>query len=71
MMVDPRKEKRFFRKNGMDHPVYVAWLEGGAAADDRKSKCNPYPAGRRHDEWERGYQVATEDRRNDRGGLTR
>lgn len=58
-MVDPRKEKRFFRKNGMDHPVYLAWLEGQDAGDDhRKPKRNPYPPGRRHDEWERGYNAA-------------
>ena len=58
--MDPRKEKRGFRKMGMDHPVYIAWLEGCAVAMGRFNPyinvrdVNPYPAGRRHDEWQRG-----------------
>lgn len=60
-MVDPRKEKRFFRKNGQDDPVYYAWIAGQFAAEIGKPKRNPYPPGRRHDEFERGYREESED----------
>ena len=56
--LDPRKEKRYFTKMGMDHPAEMAYNEGGWAAEQRPAVTppNPYPAGRRHDEWARGYR---------------
>lgn len=57
--MDYRKEKQFYRKAGMDHPVYLAWLEGQVYAEQGlASMRNRYPPGRRHDEWERGYAAA-------------
>jgi hypothetical protein len=57
-----RKEKRFFRRQGMDHPVETAYNEGQAAAMyssmPRRLQANPYRPGRRHDEWQRGYDTA-------------
>lgn len=55
---DPRKVKRELRTLGQIDHVYDAWIFGqeagctGMAADK-----NPYPKGRRHDEWERGREL--------------
>jgi hypothetical protein len=56
---DPRKFKRFMRESY--HPIQEAWDLGSEAAwdDPRKPRRNPYPAGKRHDEYERGK--ATQD----------
>lgn len=56
--ADPRRIKRIERKAlGMD-AVYGAWLEGQATGDAGKPYRNPYPAGRRHNEFKRGYDLA-------------
>ena len=54
-----RREKRFHRRGMGDGGValYDAWNFGCWAGQFRRSKCNPYPPGRRHDEWQRGYDV--------------
>ena len=66
--LDPRKEKRYFTKMGSDHPVEMAYNEGGWAANRNcllvwpaVTPSNPYPAGRRHDAWARGYGLYRED----------
>jgi hypothetical protein len=38
--------------------VEKAYHEGGNAVYSRKPRINPYPAGRRHDEWNRGYNLS-------------
>lgn len=48
---NPRKFKRFCRRTGMSDPVYIAYCEGETAG---LRDVNPYPPGRRHDEWNRG-----------------
>lgn len=60
---DRRREKRFFRKNGMSDPLYIAHTEGEAFAYYGEKLpprlCrNPYPPGRRHDTWQRAYDTA-------------
>lgn len=66
-MSEVRKFKRFARKHGMEHPVYVAWSEGGVLARcgpqalPPRLRRNPYPPGRRHDEWNRGAEVTSND----------
>ncbi len=60
-----RATRKFFRKQGMSCPVYHAWLEGQAYAHYGNSmpprfRHNPYPKGRRHDEWNRGYNAEVE-----------
>jgi hypothetical protein len=60
MLNDPgypwRREKRFHRRGLGDggQAMYEAWLLGCWAADFRPGKRNPYPPGKRHDEFERG-----------------
>lgn len=57
--IDPRKEKRYVRKMwGRDQVVYEAYTLGEYHADAGKPKRNPYPPGRRHDEYERGYNLS-------------
>lgn len=56
---DPRGWKRFMRKNGMSDPVYEAFTYGEAmaiygAAMPKRWLTNPYPPGRRRDEYDRG-----------------
>ena len=60
-----RATRKFFRKNGMDHPVYTAWIEGQSFAQYGKMlpprlQRNPYPPGRRHDEWDRGFNTTAD-----------
>jgi hypothetical protein len=63
-MSHARKHKRFLRKMGADRATYVAYREGeglallGPRNMPKRLRENPYPPGRRHDEWERGYQNA-------------
>lgn len=59
---DPRKLKRFFRRNGLFDPVYEALMLGDEHAYNGKPKRNPYPPGRRHDEYERGYLTADDQK---------
>ena len=56
--------KRYMRKSGEECPLYIAYNEGSALGyggqhglPPRLHK-NPYPAGRRHDEWDRGFMSA-------------
>jgi hypothetical protein len=62
MEIDPRKEKRAFRKMGMDDPCEEAYRLGIYAMEFPKGVLparllkNPYPAGRRHNEWNRGFK---------------
>ena len=56
--MDPRKEKRAFRRMGQEDHVYFAWIAGQYHGDTGQPKRNPYPPGRRHDEYERGYNEA-------------
>ena len=51
-----RRDKRHERKQVS--PVQVAYYEGMDAADWRGQ--NRYPPGIRHDEWERGFKVASD-----------
>lgn len=59
---DHRAEKRHWRLMGADDPVYDAWslgamlAEHGPAALPPRLRRNPYPPGRRHDAWQRGFE---------------
>lgn len=54
-----RKEKRlFYRQYGSSLATYKAYSCGEAAAYSSRPSRNPYPAGKRHDEWQRGYVMA-------------
>lgn len=52
----PRKEKRHMAR--YNSPLYDAWIAGDYAAE-RGDTRNPYPPGRRHDEWDRGFRNYT------------
>lgn len=60
---DRRAWKRYYRKIGCDTPNEVAYREGqflamaGPQNLPPRLRRNPYPPGRRHDEWERGYST--------------
>ena len=57
--IDSRKEKRAFRKMGMSDPVMEAYYTGqDAAMRPSRFHKNPYPKGRRRDEWNRGFTAA-------------
>lgn len=51
--TDPRKMKRYERKMAGDEK-YNAYQLGGAKIKKGHGSKNPYPAGKRADEWERG-----------------
>lgn len=56
-----RKLKKFEGK--MYPPPIQAYYEGEYAGGrpmhlPKRLRTNPYPPGRRHDEWERGYKLA-------------
>lgn len=53
---DPRKLKKIERNHG--GPLEMAYYRGEWDAEMRHGKRNPYPKGRRHDEYERGYKLA-------------
>lgn len=53
-----RKYKRFERKSGMSDPKYLARIRGEDDAERGKNKKNHYPPGKRHDEYEHGYNTA-------------
>jgi hypothetical protein len=50
--VDWRRIKR--REREVSDPVYEAYVQGQANSYMRHPIANPYPPGRRHDEFERG-----------------
>ena len=58
-----RRLKRTQRKAGMSDMVLQAWYEGEAAGWSDcpdlppRLQTNPYPPGRRHDEYERGRNL--------------
>lgn len=64
--IDPentRAARKFFRRHGMICPMRDAYDSGQNAAMYPRSmpprlRVNPYPPGRRRDEWERGYNCA-------------
>jgi hypothetical protein len=56
-LPDPRKDKRMERV--VFDAVYMAWIEGGEAAHSERR--NPYPPGRRHDEFNRGRALANHE----------
>lgn len=56
-----RKMKRHESKND-GGPVYHAYNYGCQCGDTGNGRRNPYPAGRRHDEFERGYRDGSENR---------
>lgn len=56
-MTDVRAIKKHERKH-IGGPLYDAYIMGQEAAYVNKPKRNPYPAGRRHDEYEMGYNQA-------------
>ena len=51
-----RAAKAHLTAMGYD-PVYDAHIQGEWAGMQRKSRRNPYPAGRRHDAWRDGLSV--------------
>lgn len=55
--MDPRKIKRMERRMLGDE-VYYAYLAGTDLGERGKPYRNPYPAGRRHAEFKRGYDQA-------------
>jgi hypothetical protein len=54
--VNWRKVKAY--ENRYISPVQAAYYQGEFAGYSHKPRLNPYPAGRRHDEWNRGYNLA-------------
>lgn len=53
---DPRKVKKFER--GLYNELEVAFGRGQSQPLYRKPRPNPYPPGKRHDEYERGLRLA-------------
>lgn len=59
MPENKRKLRRYERKMlGSDYPIVLAHYLGEGHHDAGMPKRNPYPSGRRHDEYERGYDLA-------------
>jgi len=57
----PQTDYRAIKKHELKYtggPLYQAYILGQEAAYADKPKRNPYPAGRRHDEYELGYNQA-------------
>jgi hypothetical protein len=61
---DPRADKKYF--NQMHSALYRAYIWGDDDRTNGKDKRNPFPAGKRHDEYEWGYRNA--DPRGDWNG---
>jgi len=57
-MLNLRQEKKMYRKMGMTHPVEMAWRLGCWNGESGKPYRNPYPKGKRHNEFDRGYHLA-------------
>lgn len=55
-LEDPRKTKKYFNDNFPN--LYQAYLLGDGDGYYKQINRNPYPAGKRHDEYERGFQNA-------------
>ena len=53
---DDRRVKKF--ENKQFSPVYLAWIAGQDQGERGKPYRNPYPKGKRHTEFERGYKAA-------------
>lgn len=74
--MDRRKEKRYERKVLVWGQMYDAYNMGLEVSNPWRGHLpprllrNPFPAGRRHEEWERGYasgvQALAEERRGRR-----
>ena len=58
MGTDPRREKRAFGRTSADAASLNAFYWGEDNARRRHPIANPFPAGRRHDEFERGMHIA-------------
>jgi hypothetical protein len=56
-VIDPRKEKRALCCSTAEAAMYEAWCLGGYHGE-LGTHHNPYPAGRRHDEYDRGFDLA-------------
>lgn len=64
--ADRRSIKRYERKCGYDHPVYLAHVFGEVAAHrphdlPPRLRRNPYPPGRRHDTYNAAYESGIRD----------
>ncbi|QIG71270.1 hypothetical protein EVB32_163 [Rhizobium phage RHph_TM39] len=57
--IDPRKVKRY-EASHLD-PVHWAYVEGSDAGYFNYGNRNPYPPGRRHDEYNRGYEISKDE----------
>lgn len=60
-----RQEKRFFSKQG-NTAVYYAWNAGQWHATHGRPYRNPFPPGRRHDEYKRGYEIVNSEYKGDK-----
>lgn len=56
--VDWRAMKKHEIKMGIADPVYVAHREGECDYCEYRAYRNPYPPGRRHNAYHRGYHTA-------------
>lgn len=54
--MNHRKYKKMLRRMGMSE-MHVAFLAGENQCMDGKEYKNPYPAGYRHNEFKRGYNL--------------
>jgi len=53
---DPRKFKKFERKVlGKDDALWLAFEQGMSQCEAGRPNRNPYPAGKRREEYDRGY----------------
>lgn len=55
--IDPRAEKRLLGYTTSQGAMYEAWTLGGWHGETGVHR-NPYPAGRRHNEYERGHRTS-------------
>lgn len=55
-LPDPRKLKR--HENQHQDALYEAFICGDQAGCYAKHPRNPYPPGKRHTEWDRGFKLA-------------
>ena len=55
-----RQTKRAERKMGLACEMEQAWHAGQEAAEETVAPANPYPPGRRRDEWQRGFDLTSE-----------
>ena len=57
---DRRALKRWLRLEGRTH-LYNCWLRGNDKGYKGKAYHNPFPAGRRHEQFRRGYEIGKAD----------